>query len=92
MPETKGTTNAETKTQTIAAAQKKLAWLSTKLEGKDYLMGSFTIADGYLFTVLNWCQYVGIDLAAYPVLGAFQARVGARPKVQEALVAAGLAG
>jgi glutathione S-transferase len=84
------TMNAETKAQTIVAANKKLAWLSTKLAGKDYLLGTFSIADGYLFTVLNWCQWVGIDLAAYPVLVAFQARVGARPKVQEAMMAAGV--
>ena len=82
--------NAETKTQTIAAANKKLAWLSTKLDGKDYLLGTFSIADGYLFTVLNWCQWVGIDLAAYPVLVAFQARVGGRAGVQAALASAGL--
>jgi len=52
---------------------------------------TFTVADGYLFTVLNWCQWVGIDLAKWPVLQGFMGRVGARPKVQEALKAVGLA-
>ena len=70
---------------------KRFDWLTKQLEGKDYLMGSaFTVADGYLFTVLNWGQWVGIDIAKWPVLAAYQARVSARPKVQEALKAEGL--
>ena len=70
---------------------KRFDWLTRQLDGKDYLMGAtFTVADGYLFTVLNWGQWVGIDIAKWPVLGAYQARVSARPKVQEALKAEGL--
>ena len=70
---------------------KRFDWLTKQLEGKSYLMGeSFTVADGYLFTVLNWGQWVGIDIAKWPVLAAFHARVAARPKVQEALKAEGL--
>lgn len=70
---------------------KRFDWLSTQLQGKDYLTGNkFTVADGYLFTVLNWNGWVGIDLAKWPVLAAFYARVAARPKVQEAMKAEGL--
>ena len=70
---------------------KRFDWLTTQLSGKQYLMGdTFTVADGYLFTVLNWCQWVGIDLSKWPVLKDYQARVSARPKVQEALKAEGL--
>jgi glutathione S-transferase len=66
-------------------------WLSAELQGKDYLMGArFTVADGYLFTVLNWCQWVGLDLAKWPVLASYVARVVARPKVQAAMEAEGL--
>lgn len=66
-------------------------WLSKKLANQDYLMGSqFTVADAYLFTVLNWCGWLGIDLSQWPVLSAYQARVSSRPKVQEALKAEGL--
>ena len=70
---------------------KRFDWLATQLTGKQYLMGeTFTVADGYLFTVLNWCQWVGIDLATWPVLADYQARVSARPKVQDAMKAEGL--
>ena len=70
---------------------KRFDGVSALLEGKDYLMGStFTVADGYLFTMLHWTRHVGIDLARWPVLKAYQARVAARPKVREALLAEGL--
>lgn len=67
-------------------------WLDEQLKGKDYLMGKqFTVADAYLFTTVNWCQWTGIDLAKWPVLAEYIKRVAARPKVQEALKAEGLA-
>lgn len=66
-------------------------WLSKQLEGKDYVMGkTFTVADAYLFTTVNWCQWTGIDLAKWPVLADYVKRVAARPKVQDALRAEGL--
>jgi glutathione S-transferase len=77
------------------AQQQRLAnrfdWLSKQLEGKDWLLGArFSVADAYLFTVLNWCRFLGIELAKWPVLAQYQARVAARPAVQEALRAEGL--
>ena len=70
---------------------KRFDWVSEQLQGKDYLMGNrFTVADGYLYTILRWTKFVGIDLAKWPVLAAYEARVAARPKVQQALIAEGL--
>jgi glutathione S-transferase len=66
-------------------------WLNQQLGGKDYLMGkTFTVADAYLFAVVNWCPRVGMELARWPVLSDYMKRVAARPKVQEALKAEGL--
>ena len=66
-------------------------WLDQQLAGKDYLMGKqFTVADAYLFVLLGWTRPTQIDLAKWPNLAAFHKRVGARPKVQEALQAEGL--
>ncbi|MGZ8255704.1 MAG: glutathione transferase GstA [Burkholderiaceae bacterium] len=64
--------------------------IAAQLEGRDYLMGSFTVADAYLFTVLGWARYTGPDLARWPILQAYVARIAARPHVQEALRAEGL--
>lgn len=70
---------------------KRFAFVDEKLKGQDYLTGpQFTVADGYLFTIANWTNFVQIDLALYPNLKAFQTRVAARPKVQDALKAEGL--
>jgi glutathione S-transferase len=65
-------------------------WLDQQLKGKDYLMGKFTVADAYLFVLLNWTRFQSIDLAKWSNLAAFHKRVGARPKVKEALEAEGL--
>ena len=59
--------------------------------GQDYLMGTqFTVADGYLFTMLSWADRMKFDLSAMPNLLAYKARVGARPMVQQALTKEGL--
>jgi glutathione S-transferase len=69
----------------------RLDWVASQLEGRDFVMGKqFTVADAYLFTLLNWGQWTGVDLAKWPVLKAYHARIAARPKVQEALKAEGL--
>ncbi|WP_295530566.1 glutathione transferase GstA [uncultured Pseudacidovorax sp.] len=69
----------------------RFQWLDSQLEGKEYLMGEhFSVADGYLFTTVNWAKPMNIDLSAYKHLLAWHARVGARPAVQEALKAEGL--
>ena len=75
----------------IQNLEKKFEWLNAQLTGRKFLTGdNFTIADAYLFVVVNWSNFVGIDLARWPALKEFQARVAARPKVQEAMTAEGL--
>jgi glutathione S-transferase len=73
-----------------ALASRQLPYLEKALADRDYLMGDFTVADGYLFTVLNWTNLHKIDLSAFPNISAFMKRVAARPAVQEAMKAEGL--
>lgn len=69
----------------------KFKYLDGQLAGRDYLMGKdFTVADGYLFTMLSWADRMKFDLSAMPNLVAYKDRVAARPKVQEALTREGL--
>jgi glutathione S-transferase len=69
----------------------RFAYLDEKLGAQPFLMGSkFTIADAYLFTVVNWTNFHGIDISSFPNLQAFQARIASRPSVQQALEAEGL--
>jgi glutathione S-transferase len=69
----------------------KFRYVDGQLAGKDYLMGKqFTVADGYLFTMLAWADRMKFDLSGLANLKAYQARVGARPMVQQALTKEGL--
>ena len=71
---------------------KKLDFLETSLDGKDYLTGpSMSVADPYLFAMLGWTGHLGIDLARWPNLTAFRKRMEERPSVQAVMKAEGLA-
>jgi len=69
---------------------RRLDVVEQKLGDRDYLMGEFSVADGYLFTILGWGRLVGVDIMARPRLAAYVARVKARPGVQRALTEEGL--
>ena len=82
--------SAETAESTKKAARDKLAARFAELDAlfatRPYLTGdTFTVADAYAFTIVNWSNFLKIDLKPYPNLSAFMARVAARPKVREAL-------
>jgi glutathione S-transferase len=76
-------------------ARDKLArsftWIEKHLGDQPFLMGSsFTVADCYLVTVLNWTRAGGIDLERWPALKDYRLRLRARPAVAAALEAEGL--
>ncbi|MFN9807482.1 MAG: glutathione transferase GstA [Betaproteobacteria bacterium] len=69
----------------------RLGLIEQQLTGRTWLTGEqFTVADAYLFTVAGWAKWVKFDLSPWPQLGAYLARVAARPAVQAALKAEGL--
>lgn len=79
------------KAGTVAKIAKRIDWVATQLDAKPYTLGEqFSVADAYLFTILNWCRGVGIDLNDWPVLAAYQKRVSSRPAVRDAMRAEGL--
>jgi glutathione S-transferase len=64
----------------------RFEFVDKQLEGKDYVMGdSFSVADAYLFVVTRWAKPMAVDISAFKNLQAHNARVEARPAVQEAL-------
>jgi glutathione S-transferase len=84
-------TPEEFKTATKTKLSQRLAWVDGELAGKQYLMGdTFSVADGYLFTVTNWAPRVGVDITGLANLKAYRERVAARPAVQAAMKAEGL--
>jgi glutathione S-transferase len=83
-------TPEEYKTTVRERLKSRFAWVDKQLAGKDYLLGSFSVADGYLYTVSRWGQLVGLDTSGLAYLHAFKMRMEARPGVQAALKAEGL--
>lgn len=78
----------DTTRQALAA---KFDYLQEKIAEGPYLTGeTFTIADAYLFVILNWTSIHNIDLSRWPGLTAFVARVAQRPAVRDVLEAEGL--
>lgn len=83
--------DAAGRAQFVDALRKKFRWVSSQLEGKQYLTGdTFTAADAYLFVVSNWAVHVDVDLSEFTALQEYRDRIAARPAVKEALKVEGL--
>lgn len=68
----------------------RFAEMDAVLAQRPWLAGEFSVADAYAFTIVNWTNFLGMSLKAYPHLAAYLARVAERPAVREALKAEGL--
>lgn len=82
-----------------SAGMKQKAWarlslrlddVESRLAGRDYLGGSYSVADAYLFTCLGWLRFFRYSLDRWPRIKALCARVAARPAVIAAMQAEGL--
>lgn len=81
----------EARAAAVAALARRMDLIEATLSRQPFLMGAgFTVADAYLFTVASWAPWVKLDMAPWPKIRDFLARVAARPKVLEALEAEGL--
>ncbi len=80
-----------TKQRAIAAIKRRLGTVDAQLAKTPYLAGSgFTIADAYLFTIVNWTNFIGLDVSEFKHLAAYMKRVAERPAVHAAMKAEGL--
>jgi glutathione S-transferase len=69
----------------------KFDYLSKELKERQSLLSSGTsVADFYLFNVLNWGQFVGLKLTNWPVLDQYFQSILKRASVQGALRAEGI--
>jgi glutathione S-transferase len=75
----------EAKARALELGEKRMAYLNGYLAGREFLLDRFTIADAYLFTVLNWKIAVPVDLAKWPAVLSYYMRMKARPSVARAL-------
>ena len=78
-------THETTKQSQKSKLAKRFAYLDSILAKQPYLMGqTFTIADAYLHTILNWSNALKVDLSPFPALVEYQKRIAARPAVTKA--------
>lgn len=71
----------------------RMTYVQEVLSDRAFLMGAtFTVADAYLFVMLQWCDKFGIDLSMWPILDDYEERIEHRPAVQAAMAAEGIHG
>jgi glutathione S-transferase len=59
-------------------------YLEKHLTGREFLLEEFSVADAYLYTVLNWCAVTPMELEKWPAVSAYAARLRKRPSVAKA--------
>jgi glutathione S-transferase len=70
---------------------RRFSWTQEKIAGRNFVLGdTFTVADAYLLTVVNWMRPAGLDPGKWPGLKEYRARIAQRPTVRAALEAEGL--
>jgi glutathione S-transferase len=73
-----------TRQHTLAKYQSRLTYLNDHLAGRNYLLDRFTVADAYLYTVLNWTVPLNVDLAPWPAIKSYRESLQARPSIAKA--------
>jgi len=78
------TSNDGAKTYAREKAKARFDVLEKHLQGREFLLDRFTVADAYLTTVLNWAGATKVDLKPWPTLLAYHKRMHERPSVKKA--------
>ena len=79
----------EAATQDVAAC---LRILDGALAGKQFLLGSYTLADAHLGSLCEWLRMLKIDFTAVPNVNAWSDRLRVRPAYQKLFPAAAATG
>jgi glutathione S-transferase len=82
--------NDEAKAALMPRLKHRIGYAADALKNRKYLMGHFSVADAYLFTVLRWAPRLNLDLSVWPVLKDYMERIAARPAVKAAMKEEGL--
>jgi len=63
----------------------RLDYLNKYLEGREFVLDHFSVADAYMVTVLNWTTVLPpLDLKRWPAIKSYYDRMRARPSVAKA--------
>lgn len=74
----------DAKSYALSSAESRLSWVAQHLQGREFLLDRFSVADAYLFTILNWSVATPVDLKAWPALARYQTRLRQRPSIERA--------
>jgi len=72
------------KARALEKGGKSFAYLDAYLSGREFLLESFSVADAYLFAVLNWSAAASIDLKTWPAVKDYHTRMKQRPSIARA--------
>lgn len=76
----------EAKAYTLEKGLSRLDYLENYLNGREFLLDHFTVADAYLVTVINWTMATPpIELAKWPAVKAYYERLRNRPSIAKAI-------
>jgi glutathione S-transferase len=76
----------EAKNYVVEKNLSRLDYLESHLKGREYLLDHFSVADGYLVTVINWTMATPpVELAKWPTVKAYYERLRTRPSVAKAI-------
>jgi glutathione S-transferase len=73
-----------TRPHVLKKQESRLKYLNNYLGGREFLLDRFTVADAYLYTVLNWTTATGVDLAPFPAIQQYHRRLQRRPSIAKA--------
>jgi glutathione S-transferase len=77
---------SDVKTYVLGKYLSRLDYLESYLEGREFLLDQFSVADAYLVTVINWTMATPpIELAKWPTVKAYYERLRARASIATAI-------
>ena len=84
-------TAESTRARVLAKLATRLSHVDEHLTRNRFVLGdAFSVADAYLFTILNWAGGLKVELSPYASVRAYLHRVASRPHVRAAMVSEGL--
>jgi glutathione S-transferase len=74
----------EAKSRAFEKGNLRLEYLNSHLAGREFLLDTFSVADAYLFTVLNWFMVTPVDLKKWPAIYDYYRHLKERPSIARA--------
>jgi len=75
-----------TRAYTLQKYESRLQYLDEHLSDREYLLDRFSVADAYLYTVLNWTGPTRVDLTTRPAITRYYESLQTRPSIAKAFL------